>query len=147
MFNYYLTVSKCSTLGVLSGPKDSIALRHFGLKETKAKVDLMEDQYDHPMEFDEAQVPPYPVVAGQGVDAWDEGVAVYGADIGYRHQHTTPTLMASMFRFDCEEEMADTKQYLLNHDGYQLEQVSERLTAFFVSVPNCTTHCIACVET
>ena len=33
--------------------------------------------------------------------------------------------MASMFGFDCEEEMADTKQYLLSHGGYQLEQVSE----------------------
>ena len=33
--------------------------------------------------------------------------------------------MASMFGFECEEEMADTKQYLLNHGGYQLEQVSE----------------------
>ena len=125
MFNYYLTVSKHSTLGVLSGLKDPIPLRHFGLKETKAKVDLMEDQYDRPMEFDEAWVLPYPVVAGQGISAWGEGVAVYGAAKGYRHQHTMPTLMASMFGFDCEEEMADTKQYLLNHGGYQLEQVSE----------------------
>ena len=89
------------------------------------KVDLIEDQYDHPMEFDEAWVPPYPVVAGQGIGTWGEGVAVYGAAKGYRHQHTMPTLMASMFGFDCEEEMADTKQYLLNHGGYQLEQVSE----------------------
>ena len=54
MFNNYLTVSEHSTLGVLSGLKDPIPLRHFGLKETKAKVDLMEDQYDCPMEFDEA---------------------------------------------------------------------------------------------
>ena len=35
-----------------------------------------------------------------------------------------PTLMASMYGFECEEEMADTKQYLLSHGGYQLEQVS-----------------------
>ena len=110
---------------MLSGPKDPIPLRHFGLKETKAKVDLMEDQYDRPMVFDEAQVLPYPVVAGQGVGAWGKGVAVYGVAKGYRHLHTMPTLMASMFGFDCEEEMADTKQYLLNHGGYQLEQVSE----------------------
>ena len=147
MFNNYLTVSECSTLGVLSVPKDPIPLRQFGLKETKAKVDLMEDQYDCPMEFDEAQVPPYPVVAGQGIGAWGEGVAVYGVAKGYRRLHTMPTLMASMFGFDCEEEMADTMQYLLNHGGYQLKQVSERPTAFFVSVPNCMTHCIACVET
>ena len=37
-----------------------------------------------------------------------------------------PMLMASMYGFNCEEEMADTKQYLLSHGGYQLEQVSER---------------------
>ena len=89
------------------------------------KVDLIEDQYDHPMEFDKAQVLPYPVVAGQGVGAWGKDVAVYGVAKGYRCQHTIPTLMASIFGFDCEEEMADTKQYLLNHGGYQLEQVSE----------------------
>ena len=85
----------------------------------------MEDQYNHPMEFDEAQVPPYPVVAGQGVSAWGEGVAVYGVAKGYQHPHTMPTLMASMFGFDCEEEMDATKQYLLAHSGYQLKQVSE----------------------
>ena len=84
MFNNNLTVSKRSTLGVLSGPKDPIPLRHFGLKETKVKVDLMEDQYDRPMVFDEAWVLPYPVVAGQGIGAWGEGVAVYGAAKGYR---------------------------------------------------------------
>ena len=43
---------------MLSGPKDPIPLRHFGIKEIKAKVDLMEDQFDHPMEFDEAWVLP-----------------------------------------------------------------------------------------
>ena len=48
------------------------------------KVDLMEDLYDHPMVFDEAQVPPYPVVAWQGVSAWGKGVAVYGTAKGYR---------------------------------------------------------------
>ena len=71
---------------MLVGPKNPIPLRHFGLKETKAKVDLMEDLYDHPMEFDEAWVPPASV-AGQGVGAWGEGVAVYGAAKGYRWQH------------------------------------------------------------
>ena len=33
--------------------------------------------------------------------------------------------MASMFGFECEEEMANTKQYLLTHGGYQLEQVGD----------------------
>ena len=111
--------------GMLSGPKDPIPLRHFGKKEVKAKVDLMEDLYDQPMEFDEAWVWPASMVAGQGVGAWGEGVAVYGVAKGYRWQQTMPTLMASMFGFDCEEEMADTKQYLLVHGGYQLEQVGE----------------------
>ena len=85
----------------------------------------MEDQFDHPMVFDEAQVPPNPLVAGKGVGAWGEGVAVYGVARGFQHQSTMPTLMASMYGFECEEEMADTKQYLLNHGGYQLEQVSK----------------------
>ena len=121
MFVSCFNASKCSTLGVLSGPKDPIPLRHFGLKEVKAKVDLMEDLYDQPMEFDEARVPPDSVVAGQGIGACGQGVAVYGVAKGYRRQHTMPTLMASMFGFDCEEEMADTKQYLLTHGSYQLE--------------------------
>ena len=80
----------------------------------------------------ESRVPPTPVVAGQGFSAWGEGVAVYGVARGYRRQHTTPTLMASMFGFDCEEEMADTKQYLLSHGGYQLAQVSERPLVIYV---------------
>ena len=107
-------------------------LRHFGLKEVKAKVNLMEDLYDQPMEFDEARVPPDSAVAGQDISAWGQGVAVYGAAKGYRQQHTMPTLMASMFGFDCEEEIADTKQYLLTHGGYQLEQVGEWSTVFLM---------------
>ena len=95
-----LTVIERPTLGVLSGPKDPIPLRHFGLKEMLANVDLMEDQFDRPMAFDEALVPPNPFVPGQAVGAWGEGIAMYGAARGYRHQHTTPTLMASMFGFD-----------------------------------------------
>ena len=71
-------------MDVLSGPKDPIPLRHFGIKEIKAKVDLMEDQFDCPMEFDEAWVLPTPVVAGQGIGAWGKGVAVYGVARGYR---------------------------------------------------------------
>ena len=107
---------------MLVGPKDPIPLWHYGLKETKAKVDLMEDQYDHPMVFDPELIPD-PAVAGQNIGAWGQGVAMYGAARGYRQPRTTPTLMASMYGFKCEEEMDDTKQYLLSHGGFQLEQV------------------------
>ena len=68
---------------MLVGQKDPIPLQHFGLKETKAKVDLMEDQYDLPMKFDPALILD-PAVAGQNVGAWGEGVAMYGATRGYR---------------------------------------------------------------
>ena len=92
----------------------------------------MEDQYDHPLAFDEARIPPDPAVAGQNVSAWGQGVAMYGAARGYRQLHTTPTLMASMYGFECEEEMADTKQYLLSNGGYQLEQVGGRPTVISI---------------
>ena len=123
MFSNVRLSTKRSTLGMLIGPKDPIPLRHFGLKETKAKVDLMEDLYDRPMVFDPELIPD-PAVAGQNVGAWGQGVAMYGAARGYKRPHTTPTLMASMYGFECEEEMEDTKQYLLSHGSYQLEQVS-----------------------
>ena len=116
---------------MFSGPKDPIPLRHFSLKETKAKVDLMEDQYDRPMLF-EPDLIADPAVAGESVGAWGQGVAVYGAARGYKCPHTMPTLLASMLGFECEEEMADTKQYLLAHGGYQLEQVSQQPTAFLM---------------
>ena len=114
---------------MLLGPKDPIPLRHFGLKEVKAKVDLMEDRFDHPMLFDPAQIPD-PAVAGQNVGAWGQGVAVYGAAKGFKRPLTTPTLMSSMFGFTCEEEMDEMKRYLLTHRGYQLEQVSCRYAVF-----------------
>ena len=100
---------------------------HYGTlvnREVLAKIDLMEDWFDCPMAFDEGLVPPNLFVPGQGVSTWGEGIAVYGAARGYRQQQHMPTLMASMFGFDCEEEMVDTKQYLLSHGDYQLEQVS-----------------------
>ena len=60
-----LATTKRSILDILLlGPKDPIPLRHFGLKEVKARVDLMEDQFDRPMLFDPAQIPD-PAVAGQ----------------------------------------------------------------------------------
>ena len=68
---------KQSTWGMFSVPKDPIPLRHFGLKETKARVDLMEDQYDRPMLFEPYLIPD-PAVAGESVGAWGQGVAVYG---------------------------------------------------------------------
>ena len=77
------------------------------------------------MTFKEDQVPPNLFVPRQGVSTWGEGIAMYGAARGYWQQRCMPMLMASMFGFDGEEEMADTKQYLLSHGGYQLEQVSE----------------------
>ena len=69
-----------------------------------------------------------PGVAGQNIGAWGQGVAVYGATKGFKHPRTMPTLMSSMYGFECEEEIDDTKKYLLAHGGYQLEQVSCRPT-------------------
>ena len=86
----------------------------------------MEDLFDRPMLFDEARVPP--AVVGQEAGAWGQGVAVYGAAKGFKSSRTMPTLMSSMYGFECEEEMDDTKKYLLTHGGYQLEQVSCRPT-------------------
>ena len=112
---------------MLSGPKDPIPLRHFGLAETRAKVDLMEDEFDRPMLF-EPDLVPDPAVAGESIGAWGQGVDVVGAARGYKCSRTTPTLLASMLGFECEEEMEDMKRYLLAHGGYQLEQVGYRPT-------------------
>ena len=71
-------------MGVFSGPKDPILVCHFGWKEIVAIIDLMEDQFDHPMTFDESRVPPNPFVPGQGVGTWGKGIAMYGAARGYR---------------------------------------------------------------
>ena len=85
-----LATAKRSIMDILLlGPKDPIPLQHFGLKEVKARVDLMEDWFDHPMVFDLAQIPD-PAVAGQSVGACGQGVAVCGAAKGYKHPHTTP---------------------------------------------------------
>ena len=114
---------------LLLGPKDPIPLRYLGLKEIKAKVDLMEDQFDCPMLFDPAQIPDL-AVAGQNVGAWGQGVVVYRAAKGFKRPRTTPTLMSSMFGFTCEEEMDDMKRYLLAHGGYQLKQMSCQYAVF-----------------
>ena len=78
---------------MFSVPKDPIPLHHYGLKETKVRVDLMEDQYDHPMLF-EPDLIPDPAVAGESVSAWGQGVAMYGAAKGHKHLRTMPTLYA-----------------------------------------------------
>ena len=119
-----VAVTERLTMGVFSGPKDPIPVHHFGKREMMAKIDLIEDRFDLPMSFEESRVPPNPFVHGQGVSTWGKGIAVYSAARGHRQQQCTPMLMASMFGFNCEE-MADTKQYLHSHGGYQLEQVSE----------------------
>ena len=66
------------------------------------KVDLMEDQYNRPMVFDPELIPD-PAVAGQNIGAWGQGVTMYGAAKGYKHPCTMPTLMSSMYGFECEE--------------------------------------------
>ena len=85
----------------------------------------MEDQFNVPMILNEHWVPSVPFVPGQDISAWGEGVAVYGAARGHRREQKTPLLMADMFGFVSEEEMEDTKAYLLSHGWYQLEQVGE----------------------
>ena len=112
-------------MGIFLEPKDPIPVQHFGKREMMAKINLMEDQFDVPMSFKEGWVPPMPFVTRQGVSTWGESIAVYGAARGYRRQQHTPMLITSMFGFGCEEEMANTKEYLHSHGGYQLEQVSE----------------------
>ena len=106
-------------------PKDPIPLKHLGKKEVLTKIDLMEDQFDKPMVFDESQIPTQvlPVATGQDHGAWGYGVGVYGAAQDYRREVATASLMAGMYGFACEEEMAATKEYLHRHGGYQLEQV------------------------
>ena len=66
---------------VCCSPKDPIPLRHLGKKEVLTKINLMEDQYDEPMVFDESRIPTQvpPVVAGQDHGAWGYSVGVYGA--------------------------------------------------------------------
>ena len=105
--------------------KDPIPLHHFGKWEILEKIDLMEDRFDIPMTFNEHRVLSVPFVPGQDISAWGEGVSVAGTARGYRREHKTPSLMADMFGFSCEEEMDYTKAYLLSHGKYQLEQVAE----------------------
>ena len=66
-----------------------------------------------------------PFVPGQDISDWGEGITVYGAARGHRRERKTPLLMADMYGFASEEEMEDTKAYLLSHGQYQLERVGE----------------------
>ena len=61
------------------------------------------------------------------------GMAVYGAARGHCQSKQTPSLMVDMYGFSCEEEMADTKQYLRDHSNYQLEHISGKqlVTLYF----------------
>ena len=86
---------------VLVAVKDPIPLRHFGKKGILAIIDLMEDQFDVPMIFDESHIPAHVslMAAGEEVGAWDYKVSVYGAAWGHRREVETPSLMADMFGF------------------------------------------------
>ena len=83
----------------------------------------MEGEYDLPMRFDESLIPDSPAAAGEIIREWGYGVAVFGAAKGHHRANETPSLMANMYGFASEEEMADTKAYLRSHGDYQLEQV------------------------
>ena len=71
---------------LFSEVKDPILLRHFGKREMLAKIDLMKDQYNVPITFDESWVLPMPFVAGQEVSVWGDGVSLYGAARGHRRE-------------------------------------------------------------
>ena len=106
--------------------KDPVPLRHFGKREVLAKIDLMEDWYDVPMQFDLDHIPANtsPAAAGEEVGSWGYGVAMFSAARGHMREYEMPFLMADMYGFASEEEMSDTKDYLRSHGNYQLEQVS-----------------------
>ena len=74
---------------MLSGPKDPIPLCHFWLAETRAKVDLMEDEFDRPMLFEPDLVPDL-AVAGESIGAWGQGVDVVRAARGYKRSEPHP---------------------------------------------------------
>ena len=81
--------------------KDPIPLWHFGKKEVLAKIDLMEDQYDKPMTFDEGLIPAHvvPIAAREEIRSWGYGVSLCGAAWGHRREVATPSLMANMYGF------------------------------------------------
>ena len=101
-------------------------MRHFGKREVFAKIDLMEDRFDIPMQFDPDCIlaNTSPAAVGEEIGSWGYSVAVFSAARGHRREDEMPSLMADMYGFVSEEEMSDTKDYLRSHGNYQLEQVS-----------------------
>ena len=109
-----------------SAVKDPVPLRHLYKNEVLTKIDLVDDQYDVPMQFDLDHIlsNTTPAAAGVEVRLWGYGVAVFGTSRDHRREVKMPSLMANMYGFASEEEMSDTKQYLRCPGNYQLEQVS-----------------------
>ena len=103
---------------------DPIRLKHFGKREILKKIDLMEPEFDQPMMFDDSRVPDWPVASETEIGSWGYGVQVYGVARGHKKKRETPSLLADMCRFSCEEEMQDARQYLWSHGNCQIEQVS-----------------------
>ena len=50
--------------------QDPIHLKHFGCWEILNKIDLMEGEYDLPMNFDESLIPDSPAAAGENMGEW-----------------------------------------------------------------------------
>ena len=103
---------------------DLIQLKHFGRREILKKIDLMEPEFNQPMMFDDSRVPDRPVTSGAEIGSWGYGVQVYGVARGHKRKRETPSLLADMCGFSCEEEMQDARQYLWSHSNYQIEQAS-----------------------
>ena len=103
---------------------DLIQLKHFGRREILKKIDLMEPEFDQPMMFDHSRVPDWPVTSGAEIGSWGYGMQVYGVARGHKRKRETPSLLADMCGFSCEEEMQDPRQYLWSHSNYQIEQAS-----------------------
>ena len=84
---YYISV-------LVSAVLDPIPLRHYGKKEMLAKIDLMEDQYDVPMQFDLDCIPSHatPTAVGEEVRSWGYGVAMFSAARGHRREVVTSFL-------------------------------------------------------
>ena len=110
---------------IIAEVQDPICLKHFGCQEVLKKIDLMEGEYDLPIRFDESKIPDLPLqLLGKTLE---NGAMVWWFMVlprGHRQGKQTPSLMADMYGFSCEEEMTDMKQYLREHGNYQLEQVS-----------------------
>ena len=73
-------------MGIFRGERSNPICVTLANERSWQKIDLMEDQFDIPMTFDEHQVLSVPFVPGQDIDAWGEGVAVYGAARGHRRE-------------------------------------------------------------